>query len=349
MTRSTTTEPQYAPTGRWRKVLLAAACLAFAAAALHPGITLSSYVGSFLFAIDITQSMNVRDVMRSEQHVSRLDAARSLAIETVRRLPCGSQVGAAAFTERKTLVLLSPLEVCAHRPAIEDTIAGLDWRMAWAADSHLYFGTISALTEIDKHYPGTSLVFFTDGHQAPALFPGREPKYERKDDSPHGVILGIGGTTAQPVPKFDDKGAISGYWTHEEVAQFASTGLPTLSVLDMERMARGEDVRNAGQRPVGSDNEHLSQRRDEVIADLAGAMGLAAASPANATEVLQALAALPTTRSVPVRHELHPYLAALAGCLLLASLVPERSRAILRRETRPGRSSSHPLSVETST
>ncbi|MFO1206307.1 MAG: hypothetical protein U1E63_11365 [Burkholderiales bacterium] len=48
--------------------------------------------------------------------------------------------------------------------------------------SHLYFGVISALTEIDQHYPGTSLVFFTDGHQAPALFPGREPKYERRDN-----------------------------------------------------------------------------------------------------------------------------------------------------------------------
>lgn len=75
-------------------------------------------------------------------------------------------------------------------------------------------------------------------------------------------------------------------------------GLPTLSVLDMERMALGEDVRNAPQRPAGAENEHLSQRRD-VIADLAGAKGLAAANPVNKEEVLEALAALPTTRSVP--------------------------------------------------
>ncbi|HQR54125.1 MAG TPA: hypothetical protein PLZ79_12720 [Burkholderiales bacterium] len=68
-------------------------------------------------------------------------------------------------------------------------------------------------------------------------------------------------------------------------------GLPTLSVLDMERMALGEDVRNAPQRPAGAENEHLSQRRDEVIADLAGAMGLAAANPVNKEEVLEALAA----------------------------------------------------------
>ncbi|MFO1206306.1 MAG: hypothetical protein U1E63_11360 [Burkholderiales bacterium] len=117
-------------------------------------------------------------------------------------------------------------------------------------------------------------------------------------------------------------------------------GLPKLSVLDMERMALGEDVRNAPQRPAGAENEHLSQSRDEVIADLAGAMGLAAANPVNKEEVLEALAALPTTRSVQVRPELHPYLAALAGCLLLASLIPERSRAGLRRSAFPAGSDS---------
>lgn len=311
---------------RWRLLPLAAAVAAFVAAALGPGVALPARVGSFLFAIDITQSMNVRDVLRGEQTLTRLDAARALAIDTLRRLPCGSHAGVAAFTERKTMVLLAPIEVCAHRAAIEDTLGGLDWRMAWAADSHLYYGVISALEAIDRFHRGASLVFFTDGHQAPALFPGREPKYDRKEDSPHGVILGIGGTAAQPVPKFDDKGTIAGYWTAEEARGFASAGAPTLSVLDMERMGRGEDVRNAPQRPAGADNEHLSQRRDPVIAELARVMGLAAASPSGPEEVLQAMSALPMTRSVPVRKELHPYLAALAGCLLIVSLLPERAR-----------------------
>lgn len=316
----------------WRLILVACACAALAAAALRPGIRLPARVGSYLLAIDITQSMNVADAGIGGEKVSRLEAARRLASEAVRRLPCGNQAGVAVFTERKTMVLLAPVEVCAHFAAIDDALDHIDWRMAWAADSHLYYGVISALDEIERHLPGTALAFFTDGHQAPALFPGREPKYARTAASPHGVIFGLGGAVPQPVPKFDDQGRIAGYWTAEDAAAFASTGGATLSVLDMERMAAGEDVRNAAQRPGGAGAEHLSGRHDALIESLAQGIGLSHALADDPAAVVRALSTLPSSRVVPVRRELHPLLAALGAMLLLASLIPGR---LLRRARAP--------------
>lgn len=309
---------------RPRLLLAALSALAFAAAIARPAIPWPRALGSTLLVVDITQSMNVADMRWQGRPTSRLDYTRALLRQVLAELPCGHRAGLAVFSERKALLLLAPVEVCAHYAVLDDALGGIDWRMAWAADSHLYYGSYSALAEIESRWPGGTLAFFTDGDQAPALFPGREPRYERHAGSPAGVLFGVGGDTPQPVPRLDADGRVAGYWTEEEAAGFASAGAPTLSVADMERMAQGADVRNQSQRPADAAPGHLSARNDAVLAAVARATGLQHVVARDAGSVLQALLALPGTQRTTQRLELHGALVALGALALLASLVPAR-------------------------
>lgn len=321
---------------RPRLVLTALAALAFALALARPTLPWPSRVGSTLFVVDITQSMNVADAHWDGRTVSRLAFARELLHDVLRRLPCGHAAGLAVFTERKTMALLAPVEVCAHQAALADALGALDTRMAWAADSHIHYGSYSALDTIEARWPGTALAFLTDGDQAPAIFPGREPRYERHVTSPHGVLLGIGGEVPQPVPKFDTDGRPAGHWTAEDTRAFSSTGAPTLSVADMERMAGGGDVRNQSQRAPGTQADHLSPRRDAVLDAVARATGLQTRTATDAASVIAAVESLPGARRVVQRVELHAALVALGALALIASLLP----APRRRSARPPLSSS---------
>ena len=314
---------------RWRIWLAAAAVLLFAIAMWRPGIHWTVRTGSTVFVIDITQSMNVVDMRWNGQPTTRLEYTRALLQRVIRELDCGHQVGVGVFTERKTMVLVAPLEVCAHYAALDDVIGSVDWRMAWAADSHLYYGVYSALAEIGSHWPGTSVAFFTDGHQAPALFAGYEPRFERSDRTPSGFLFGVGGSEPQPVPHLDADGRTTGYWTAAEAAAFPPSGpRPTLSVAEMERMrAQGKDIRNLAQRPAGSEGDYLSSRRDDTLETLSSLTGLRVdVPPTDAAAVVAALKSLPGEHAARRRLELHDGFVGLGALAVLAGLVPTRRR-----------------------
>lgn len=287
-----------------------------------------------MFVIDITQSMNVADMRgrivdeglpANAAPVTRLAYTRALLRRVLRALPCGHGAGVGVFTERKTLVLLAPLEVCAHYAALDDALARVDWRMAWAADSHIFYGSYSALEQIGQHWPGAALAFFTDGHQAPPLFAGNKPRFERSAKTPAGALFGVGGVDPQPVPRLDAEGRVTGHWTAEEAAAFAAHGpQPTLSPLDLERMAAGEDVRNRPQRPPGAGADYLSARKDDVLARIAEITGLQTHVASDADAVLAVLERLPGGATQAQRHELHGGLVLLGALALLAGLLPER-------------------------
>lgn len=326
---------------RPRLLLTGLAALAFALALLRPALPWPTAIGSTLLVLDITQSMNVADARWQGRTVTRLAYTRELLRRVLQQLPCGHRAGLAVFTERKTMLLMAPVEVCAHGAALDDTLGGLDWRMAWAADSHLFYGSYSALDEIERRWPGSTLAFFTDGDQAPALMPGREPRYERHAGTPAGVLFGVGSETPQPVPRMDADGRITGYWSAEDTAGFASPGAPTLSVADMERMAQGEDVRNQAQRPEGAGASHLSLRQDAVLAAVARATGLQLRFATDPDTVVDTLLALPGTQTGSRRIELHGPLVVLAALALLASLLP----APRRRRPAPAPAEAAPTSL----
>lgn len=241
---------------------------------LHPHAVLPSRVADWFIVIDITQSMNVRDYSLKGRNVSRLEYAKQAVRDAVRGLPCGSRVALGMFTERQALMVINPLEVCGHYPALDEIVARMDWRMAWAADSFITHGLFSAIDVSGRLGRETRLMFITDGHQAPPANPKYMPEFPGKPGMVTGVILGAGKTALSPIPKLDDRNEIGGYWTHEEALRFGNFGMAeTLSVLAMEQ---GQHDRNAGHGPGNSQlsSAHLSGLDEETLRRLSRATGL---------------------------------------------------------------------------
>jgi len=180
----------------------------------EPHIQQDSLVQDTLFVIDISESMNVRDVDYPKPHSDRLSLAKLAVREGMASLPCGSRVAIGLFAGDETIVLFEPLEVCRHFPAIEQVVARLDSRMRWIGDSWIIRAIVSAIKEAEKRK--LNLVFITDAdempyHSAPRLTDLIDLKGKLK-----GLLLGVGGEAPQPVPRLNGQQQIVSYWTTEE-------------------------------------------------------------------------------------------------------------------------------------
>ncbi len=258
-----------------------------------PRVQAKRSVFSYLFIVDITRSMNTVDYESNGARLSRLDFLKSALGEVLRRLPCGSRMGLGLFTERESAILFQPVEVCGNYSAIDGTIARIDWRMAWAADSNIaqgLYNTIKLLKGLNTH-----LVFVTDGHEAPPINrryrpdfkeltgevegarilakmqPAAEPRFEERPGVVKGLIVGVGGYIPTPIPKFNEEGERIGFYSADDVPHASRFGLPIEDPGDI----RGYDPRNA---PFGSEaavgNEHLSSVRESYLKGLGAQTGL---------------------------------------------------------------------------
>ncbi|MBM3350778.1 MAG: VWA domain-containing protein [Betaproteobacteria bacterium] len=180
----------------------------------YPHIQLKSIVQDTLFVIDISESMNVRDVDYPNPQTSRIELAKLTVREAMSSLPCGSRVSIGLFAGDEVTVLFEPLEICQHFPAIEQVVAKVSTDMRWVGDSWIIRALISSIKEADKRK--LNLVMVTDAdemphHSAPRLTELLEIKGKVK-----GLLLGVGNETPQPIPKLDGHHQIIGYWTREE-------------------------------------------------------------------------------------------------------------------------------------
>src|SRR5450830_255646 len=218
--------------------LLAASLLLLAICLASPHATLPRRVYDWFIVLDITQSMNVRDYVdehNSSRNISRLEFAKQAIRQSLRKLPCGSQVALGLFTERETLNIVRPLEVCAHFSALDQTVSRMDWRMAWAADSFIAHGVYSAIEQAPTLGKHMRVAFISDGNQAPPVNVKYMPAFMGKPGNVQGTIFGAGKAALSPIPKLDEHDNITGYWDQDEVMQFGTFGMAdVLSVLAME-------------------------------------------------------------------------------------------------------------------
>lgn len=258
----------------WRKLSLLVMTGLLTLALFKPHFMLPNRVYDWYFVVDITQSMNVPDYQVAGKSVSRLQVAKQSIRKTLSALPCGSQVAFGMFTERNVVNVVEPVEVCSHFAALDQTVASMDWRMAWAADSFIAHGLYSALEQTPQLGKQMRLMFFTDGQQAPPANPRYMPTYAGKPGDVQGFLVGMGKPTPSKIPKLDEKNAVSGYWEQEEVQRFGNFGMAeTLSVLAMEQ---GQHDRNAGHGPGNTllENAHLSALDAQNLQRLAETTGL---------------------------------------------------------------------------
>ncbi|MDO8962039.1 MAG: VWA domain-containing protein [Methylophilus sp.] len=309
----------------YRGVLLLAILAMLLISMFKPTMRLPSPVQRWLIVVDITQSMNVSDYWINQKSVSRLEFSKRAIRQALSHFPCGSEVALGVFTERSIVTVLKPLEVCEHFNALDETVAQLDWRMAWAADSFVAHGLYDAINKVKKINQHLRLAFITDGHQAPPLSEGNTPQFEGKAGQVFGTILGVGGSKPAPIPKLDEKNNVTGYWDKEEVMRFATFGVnrKTQSVLEMEEGYHGRNAPH-GNNPAEAEEAHLSALDATHLAALANQTGLAYSTLHQLDTLSAKLNASQFATWQPSTIDLRPWLAIICFIMTLLYLIPQR-------------------------
>ena len=226
-------------------------------------------VFQWIAIVDITRSMNVADYRLDGRPVSRLDFVKTSLRHAIASLPCGSRMGLGVFTEREPAMLFMPVEVCSDYAVLDGAIAQLDWRMAWAADSRIADGlrnSLDLLREADA-----AIAFFSDGQEAPPINPRYRADLSGYRGKAKALLVGVGGLTSSPIPKFDEAGKPTGVYGADEVPQRSTFGLSELAPEQIE----GYHARNApfGSAPEGG-TEHLSSLKEDYLRGMADQAGL---------------------------------------------------------------------------
>ncbi|PKM10927.1 MAG: VWA domain-containing protein [Gammaproteobacteria bacterium HGW-Gammaproteobacteria-3] len=253
----------------YRVVCLLLALTAMAIMFIYPGEKRIQPVYRLIFIVDITRSMNATDYQINGKAVSRLDTVKQTLRDLLLKLPCQSEVGLGIFTERRSALLFEPLEICSSYAEIDSTIARLDWRMAWAADSRIAKGLLSTLDMLQKR--DSAILFITDGQEAPPVNPRYRTDFSSIKKRVKGMIIGTGGLNPVPIPKFNANGGQNGFYTPDDVPHRSTFGLPPSGSEQVE----GYNARNAAfgsEAAVG--NEHLSALHESYLQQLAVETGL---------------------------------------------------------------------------
>ncbi|MDP1660170.1 MAG: VWA domain-containing protein [Methylotenera sp.] len=243
---------------------------------------LQSVVQDTLFVIDISESMNVRDVDYPKPQTDRLTLAKLAVREGMANLPCGSRVSVALFAGDEVAVLFEPLEVCRHFPTIELVVSGLDRRMRWIGDSWVTNVLTAAITEAQKRK--LNLVMITDGDEMPQRSAPIVTDLAKLRGQIKGVLLGVGGDALQPIPKLNQKDEIIGYWTREDAVLEGNH--PNL-LPDVRALKPGERARDGLLDEV---TEHISSFNKTFMQALSQASGFELVrinTPADAVNALK--------------------------------------------------------------
>ena len=314
---------------RW---LLAGAAGALAVCLLNPGWPVERARFDHVIVLDITQSMDVQDEVLDGKPISRLLYAKHALRQALLRLPCGSKVGWGVFTEYRAFLLFEPVEVCANLSELRSTLAHIDGRMAWSGNSEIAKGLHSGIA-MARQLPGKpSLVFVTDGHEAPPLNPLHRPSFDDKPGEVAGVIVGVGDVRPSPIPKSDASGRPLGFWQADEVAQTDLYGAGRGASVSGERMTEDAAATPAPALGATPGSEHLSALREPYLRLLGRERGLGFVRLDSPEVLAAALTAPALAKPTPVRADGRIAFAGLALILLLA-----RYAAPLTRWSRAGR------------
>ena len=194
--------------------LLLLALLLLLVALFRPTIPLKRDLHNYLFIVDVTQSMNTLDMHFQGQAVSRIAYTRQLLKDTVSKLPCGTNISLGVFSAESVALLFTPIEVCKNYDVIQDSIANLEWRMAWRGNSRLRFGMQSANAILNSLPVPAQIVFFTDGDEAPKLNAVNKTDLTNWQGGNGWLLVGVGGNEPFPIPKLDSNNKVLGYWAY---------------------------------------------------------------------------------------------------------------------------------------
>jgi mxaL protein len=253
-----------------RRGVWLAACLSLCVATWLPPVPLTRHRPDLIVVVDITQSMNTLDQVQDGEPVSRLTRVKRSLEAALPALPCGSRLGLGLFTEYRTLLLFTPVEVCANAREVLEEISRLDGRMAWAGDSQIAKGLYSIL-RIARDLPDSPAVaFVTDGQESPPVNARHRPQFGGEPGAVSGWLIGVGGNVPMPIPKVDPDGRPAGFWRPDEVMQVDPYTRGRQGNAQNEAMPEPEPASPAPAALRGSPgSEHLSYLHEEYLQLLA--------------------------------------------------------------------------------
>jgi mxaL protein len=230
------------------QLLLLLAILLLVIAMLLPPIAITRSSWDHIVIFDVTQSMNVDDMLIDGQPATRLEFAKHAVRLALNDPDCNTRIGWGIFSGRKTILLLTPVNPCENYNAMIDALAGIDGRMAWDNSSEITEGVFWVMRTLRTLEHPPNVFFMTDGHEAPP----RPQDLRRKNEHPgevNGWLLGLGDTIPRPIPKTDADGKPLGFWHASEVMQADTSTGAVIS------------------------HEQLSELREQHLIELAGDSG----------------------------------------------------------------------------
>jgi mxaL protein len=274
-----------------------------------PHVPRNVQVMDVMFVVDITDSMNVEDAVLDGKKVNRLDWAKEMTRRSLLEMPCGSHAGLAIFSEARSLILINPVEVCSNYHDLTQMIQLLHPTMAWVRSSEVAKAVYTAIRQSLEIDPMPTVVFMTDGHEAPPVHESLFPRFAGVPGEVPGLIVGIGGDDLLPIPKTNEQGIIEGYWGVNEVMH-----------VDVFANTRGDrqDAIVTGPR-----TEHLSSQKASYIETLSKRVGFQpVSSPDSARQLVRMIRDESITRELTVDYDLYAWLSGIALALLLLVFLP---------------------------
>jgi mxaL protein len=295
-----------------------------------PRVKLTREAYDTLAIVDVTSSMNTRDLNFAGKPIGRLDVIKDRLRYVVANLTCQSKFGLGIFTTRRVFILFEPIETCENFSSIDAAITGLNWRMAWEGDSYVTQGVHDAIAVAGNL--DASLLFFTDGHESPPLHWTGMPDFPGEPGKVKGLLVGVGGKTLSPLPKYDDEGREVGVLEHNDVPQENRSGRPPPDA--EQRPGYHPKWAPYGNAEVDG-TEHLTSVKEDHLRAIAAQTGLTYVYLDGGSALLRSFEAAAEPREVVVATDIRPYPAALALFLLLIlyGVLPLRDR--LRQTTAP--------------
>ena len=248
----------------YESLLLIVVVLLLLLAIYKPQIQLKQDVHNYLLVADVSQSMNAQDLKLDNKTVSRMDYTKHLMKRVVETSSCGTYISLGVFAAENVGLLLMPLEVCANYDVITDTIDHLEWRMAWRGNSRLSFGIKSAESMFDYLNIPATMLFFTDGDEAPKVNAINKLDLNGVQIGKNLLFVGVGGSQPVAVPRYNSSNKLVGYWSSETKENSAGAVGDTYSDTSKDEpdpiVAYAEFDRYLSQ----LDSEYLKQVSEEI-------------------------------------------------------------------------------------
>ena len=201
----------------------------------NPSIPITKNIYNYIFIVDISQSMNTKDMSIDNNEVSRIDYTKTMVSNLLERLPCKSKVSIGMFAGVSIAATYTPIEVCKNFSVINSTIDNLDWRSTWSGNTRIRESMVNLARLIRSFPESAQVIYFTDGEEAPKLHVFNTRDLSQFQGGNDWLLVGVGSAKGTPIPKYDSKNQLIGYWSNESfalqpgIAQISQSNIGTRS------------------------------------------------------------------------------------------------------------------------